>query len=180
MPLDALISEATRYAQVTMKRSGMLAPVMLAAAEQGMILFSPEQLSDTGAKDDFANKVRLITASYGATSVVLIVESWVTRARKDEPLDVNTPPSESLEREEMVVLIAEGQGGVHRTLMLPIHRLDNGKFWNLGDAVEMGADTFSGRFAGLLPPKSADEKTRAMGKVLLKAMAVKLTALEKR
>jgi len=174
MPLDALISEATRYAHVTMKRSGVLAPVMLAAAEQGMILFSPDSLSDTGAKDDFANKVRLITASYGATAVVLIVESWVARARKDEPLDMNTPPSESLEREEMVVLMAEGQGGVRRTLMLPIHRLDNGKFWNLGDAEEMGADSFKGRFAGLLPPKPVDDKTREMGKALLKAMGVKL------
>ncbi|MCX6839026.1 MAG: hypothetical protein NTX35_14620 [Verrucomicrobia bacterium] len=62
----------------------------------------------------------------------------------------------------------------------PIHRLDNGKFWNLGDAEAMPADSFSGRFAGLLPPKPVDEKTRQMGKVLLQAMGVKVCKLDGR
>jgi hypothetical protein len=64
-------------------------------------------MSDTGAKDDFANKVRLITGSYGASAVVLIVESWITKAKADEPLDTLTPPSESYDREEVVVLIGQ-------------------------------------------------------------------------
>lgn len=151
--------------------------MMMATTEQGLMLFSPDKLTDTGSKDDFANTVRLIAASYGATAVVLILESWVTRAKQGEHLDTSTPPSESLEREEMVVLIGQGQGGAHRTLMLPIVRLDNGKFWNLGDAQEVGADGFQGRFAGLLPPKPVDEKTRAMGCVLLEAMGVKVEKL---
>ncbi len=93
--LNSLIAEATSYARFTMKTSGCLAPIMMAATEQGIILFSPDKMSDTGAKDDFANKVRLITASYGASAVVLIVESWITKAKADEPLDALTPPSES-------------------------------------------------------------------------------------
>ncbi len=80
---------------------------MMAATEQGIILFSPDKMSDTGAKDDFANKVRLISASYGASAVVLIVESWITKAKADEPLDTLTPPSESYDREEVVVLIGQ-------------------------------------------------------------------------
>jgi hypothetical protein len=52
-------------------------------------------MSDTGAKDDFANKVRLITGSYGASAVVLILESWITKAKAGEKLDTDTPPSES-------------------------------------------------------------------------------------
>jgi hypothetical protein len=171
--LDSLIAEATRYAQFTMKKSGSLAPMMMASTDQGLILFSPDSLSDTGAKDDFANKVRLITASYGASAVVLILESWITKAKVGEKLDMTTPPSESYDREEVVVLIGQApQGNI--THLLPIHRLGNGKFWNLGDAEEMAADSFEGRFAGMLPPKPVDEKTRQMGRVLLEAMGVKV------
>jgi hypothetical protein len=143
MQLKALIAEATRYAHFTMKTSDCLAPIMMAATDQGIILFSPDKLSDTGAKDDFANKVRLITASYGASAVVLIVESWITKAKADEPLDTSTPPSDSYDREEVVVLIGQSpQGNI--THLLPIHRLGNGKFWNLGDAEDMPADSFEG------------------------------------
>ncbi len=42
----------------------------------------------------------------------------------------------------------------------------------------MPADSFEGRFAGLLPPKPVDEKTWQMGKVLLEAMGVKVTPLK--
>jgi len=177
MPLEALITEATRYARFTMKMSGSLAPMMMASTAKGIILFCPNGLSDTGAKDDFANKVRLITASYGASAVVLILESWITKAKADEPLDTLTPPSESYDRDEVVVLIGQApQGNI--THLLPIHRLGNGKFWNLGDAEDMPADSFEGRFAGLLPPKQSDDKTRQMGKVLLEAMGVKVTPLK--
>jgi hypothetical protein len=72
---------------------------MMAATDQGTLLFTPDKLSDTGAKNDFANKVRLITASYGASAVVLLLESWITKAKADEPLDTLTPPSESYDRE---------------------------------------------------------------------------------
>jgi hypothetical protein len=88
--LQPLIAEATRYARFTMKKSGFLAPVMMASTDQGLILFSPDSMSDTGAKDDFANKVRLITGSYGASAVVLILESWITKAKVGEKLDTET------------------------------------------------------------------------------------------
>lgn len=156
-----------------MKRHGRLAPVMMAATPEGVILFSPDQMTDTGAKDDFANKVRLITGSYGASAVVLILESWITKAKAGEELDTETPPSESYDREEVVVLIGQAPQG-NMTHLLPIHRLDNGKFWNLGDAEDMPADSFQGRFTGLLPPKPADEKTRQMGRMLLDAMGIKI------
>jgi hypothetical protein len=177
MSLQPLIAEATRYARFTMKKSGFLAPVMMASTDQGIILFSPDSLSDTGAKDDFANKIRLITASYGASAVVLILESWITKAKVGEKLDTETPPSESYDREEVVVLIGQAPLG-NITHLLPIHRLGNGKFWNLGDAEEMPADTFEGRFASLLPLKPIDEKTRQKGRMLLEAMGVKIGKFE--
>ncbi|WP_397382563.1 hypothetical protein [Prosthecobacter sp.] len=42
----------------------------------------------------------------------------------------------------------------------------------------MTADSFEGRFAGLIPPKPIDEKTRQMGMVLLEAMGVKVMPLK--
>lgn len=177
MQLEARITEATRYARFNMKKSGFLVPAMMAATEQGIILFSPDKLSDKGAKDDFANKVRLVTDSYGASALVLILESWITKAKSDEPLDTLTPPSESYDREEVVVLIGQAPLG-NITNLLPIHRLGNGKFWNLSDAEDMPANSFEGRFAGLLPPKQSDEKTQQMGKVLLEAMGVKVSMMK--
>ena len=178
MQLETLIAEATRYARFTMKKNSYLVPVMMATTEHGIILFSPDKMSDTGAKDDFANKVRLITGSYSASAVVLILESWIIKAKVGEKLDTDTPPSESYDREEVVVLIGQSpQGNITR--LLPIHRLGNGKFWNLGDAEEMAADSFSGRFAELLPPKPSDEKPRQMGKALLQAMGVKVIPLKR-
>ena len=93
------------------------------------------------------------------------------QSEADEPLDTLTPPSESYDREEVVVLIGQAPQG-------NINRLGNGKFWNLGDAEDMPTDSFKGRFAGMLPPKPADEKTRQMGKKLLDAMGVKVTMLK--
>jgi len=179
MQLKALIAEATRYAHFTIKTSGGLGPIMMAATEQGIILFSPDKMSDTGAKDDFANNVRLITASYAASTVVVTLEAWITKSKEGEPLDSLTPPSESYDREEVVVLIGQAPQG-NTTYLLPIHRLGNGKFWNLGDVEDMPADSFEGRFAGMLSPKPADEKTRQMGKVLLEAMGVKVMPLKSR
>lgn len=59
---------------------------------------------------------------------MLIVESWITKAKAREKLDTETPPSESYDREEVLVLIGQRQGGEHRTHFLPMHRLGNGKF----------------------------------------------------
>ena len=125
------------------------------------------------------NNTLKVSATLVATkvdAVVLILESWITKAKPGEKLDSETPPSESYDREEIVVLIGQApQGNI--THLLPIHRLGNGKFWNLGDAQEMAADSFEGRFAGMLPPKPADEKTRQMGRVL-EAIGVKIGKFE--
>jgi hypothetical protein len=44
----------------------------------------------------------------------------------------------------------------------------------------MPADSFEGRFAGMLPPKPVDDKTRQMGKMLLEGMGVKVMPLKGR
>ena len=116
--LSSLMDEAARYAQFTMRRDGFLAPLMMAATNEGVLMFSPKRLDDESGKEQFANVVRLITGAYGATAVVLILESWMTRASREEPLDM-TPPSESFDREEVITLIGQSTED-HSTRMFPI------------------------------------------------------------
>ncbi|MFN0079135.1 MAG: hypothetical protein ACKVY0_21950 [Prosthecobacter sp.] len=174
--LDSLMQEATRYAEHWMKKSGSLAPSMMAATAQGTVLFLPQGMKDAQGKDDFAYTVRLICAAHAASAVVLMVESWVAQAKPGEKLDITTPPSQSPDREEVVVLIGQGLAG-NVTRMLPIVRSDNGRFWNLGDPQDMPATTLEGRFAGLLPPQPVGEQERKMGRLLLDAMGVRLAKL---
>ena len=145
---------------------------MFAHTDKGTMIYLPEGMKDVQAKDDFVTKVRLIAGSCAATAVVIVMESWVTMAKKGENLDM-TPPSESHERQEMVVCIGESSGE-HCSQLLPIVRLDNGQFWNLGDPQELGSNLFQGRFTQLLPPNPPDEAAREMGMMLLKAMGAKV------
>ena len=51
----------------------------------------------------------------------------------------------------MIVLIDQSpQGNI--TQLLPIHRLDIGRFWSLGDAEDVPTDSFEGRSAELRCP----------------------------
>ncbi len=41
--IQSVIADATRYARFTMKKSGNLAPVMMASTVQGLMLFTPDK-----------------------------------------------------------------------------------------------------------------------------------------
>ncbi len=90
-------------------------------------MFSPKDMNDEDAKDMFAATVCLIAGTYGASSVVLILESWMTLSSQGGGTLDMTPPSESYEREEVVTLIGQSKDG-NCTRMYPIVRLGNGKF----------------------------------------------------
>jgi hypothetical protein len=156
-----------------MGNSGQIPPTMFAQAEEGMLIFMPDGMRDAEAKDDFVTKVRLIAASYDATAVVLVLESWVTMAKQGQKLEMS-PPSESHERQEMVVLIGEAKNETWFRF-LPIVRSDNGKFWSLGEPQRPDADSFQGRFSQLLPPEAPDEATRRTGMAMLTALGGKIT-----
>ena len=79
--LDTLTAYAEGYAEFSMKNIGRVAPTMLAVSPDGLLHFIPESLADERAKNDFANIGRLICAAYGATYMVMILESWVTMAK---------------------------------------------------------------------------------------------------
>ena len=81
--LDTLAAYAEGYAEFAMKNLGRVPPTMLAVSPEGLLHFIPESLADERAKNDFANIGRLICAAYGATSMVMILESWATMAKPE-------------------------------------------------------------------------------------------------
>ncbi len=175
--LDALVTYAQGYAEFAMKNVGRVPPTMLAVTTDGLLHFLPESLADERAKDNFANVGRLICAAYGATSAVMILESWVTLAKPDAPLDPTTPPSEAFDRMEFVVVMGETAGRKTQRF-LPIVRTDAGGFFGFGDSDLPQFDGIEGRFAGMLPPVEPPAETRAMAQAVLAAMGVTRDSLQ--
>ena len=175
--LDTLAAYAEGYAEFAMKNIGRVPPTMLAISTEGLLHFIPESLEDERAKNDFANIGRLICAAYGATCMVMILESWVTMAKPGKELDMDTPPSEAFDREEVVVVMGETVGRKTQRF-LPIVRTDAGGFFGFGEFDAMKLDGIEGRFAGMLPPKEATPEMRAMSQALLAAMGVTREALQ--
>lgn len=175
--LDTLATYAEGYAEFAMKNIGRVPPTMLAISPEGLLHFIPESLEDERAKNDFANIGRLICAAYGATNMVMILESWMTMAKPGQTLDTETPPSEAFDREEVVVVMGETIGRQTQRL-LPILRTDAGGFFGFGEFDAMKLDGIEGRFAGMLPPGKVTPETRAITRALLAAMGVTRDALQ--
>ena len=169
--LESLAAYAEGYAEFAMKNIGRVPPTMLAAAPEGLLHFIPESLADERAKNNFANIGRLICAAYGATHMVMILESWVTMAKPGQALDMETPPSEAFDREEFVVVMGEAFGRKTQRF-LPILRTDAGGFFGFGEFNATKFDGIEGRFAGMLPPEETTPETRAMAQALLATMGV--------
>jgi hypothetical protein len=174
--LDTLAAYAVGYAEFAMTNIGRVPPTMLAVAPEGLLHFIPETLADERAKNDFANIGRLICAAYGATCMVMILESWVTMAKPGKTLDMETPPSEAFDREEFVVVMGETFGSKTQRF-LPIIRTDAGGFFGFGEFEASKFDGIEGRFAGMLPTEKPTPEMRAMAQALLAAMGVTRDAL---
>ena len=104
------MTQAEGYANFSMRQIGHVPPTLLARSPDGLLQFTPNSLADERAKNDFSNTARLICVAYGVTAAVLVVESWMTLAKPGESLDPTEPPSEALDRQEVVALMGEVPG----------------------------------------------------------------------
>lgn len=86
-------------------------------------------------------------------------------------LDLDTPPSEALDRREVVLLIGE-TFGYHTQKFLPIIRTDAGGFFGFAEYDGAQGDSFQGRFAELMPPGGAPVDKQALARRLLDAMGL--------
>ena len=170
-PLQSLIAQAADYAEYAMRKFGRIPPTLLAETAEGLVVYLPESMGDERAKDNFANTARLVAAAYAPTAVVLILESWMTMARPGEPSVPMVPPSQSPDRQEVVVIQAEG-ADARSAVLLRIQRRGNGKFSGFGTADVPEFDEMSGRFAGLFPPKPPTPENQKIARQLLAMIGV--------
>lgn len=134
-------------------------------------MLMPESLAADNAKDDFATNARLMCIAHSATSVVMALEAWAKFAKADEKFDETEPPSEAIDRCEVIVLMGESHSG-QKQKFLPIIRSGNGKFFGFGDPDAPTMDEMKGRFAQLLPTKVPDAAMRELARTMLKVKGV--------
>jgi hypothetical protein len=169
--LDDLFAQAEHYAGFCMRNSGKMSPTLFLIGADGPLMFVPASLVDANEKDAFANTARLVCIAHAATVSVMALEAWMKTATPGEKMDMTEPPSESFDRQEVIVLMGESHGG-QKQKFLPIIRHDNGKFFNLGETTVPGMDKMEGRFAQILPPKMPDGEMRLLAQTMLKVKGV--------
>ena len=165
--LDDLLAQAEHYANYSTRNLGRLPPTLFLTGPDGLLMFMAESLADDSAKDDFATYARLACIAHGATAVVMALEAWIKFAKPGEKLDETEPPSEAVDRREVIVLMGESRSG-QKQKFLPIIRSGNGKFFGLGDDEAPAMDQMKGCFAQILPPKPPTAEIRALAQTLLK------------
>jgi hypothetical protein len=173
--LDALMRRARDYAHFAMHKMGQVRPTLFASTPEGLLMFTPESMTDASAKENFANTARLICAAYGAMAAVLALEAWATFAKPGEPLDETEAPSEAFDRRELVVLMGESSHE-RQQQFLPIIRTDAGTFFGFDEMTSPEFDQMKGRFSQILPPRPPSPEHRKMAKAVLSVMGVRLTA----
>lgn len=169
--LDDLLARAENFAGFSMCSSGKVPPVLFAASPGGPIFFMPSSLADVRAKDNFANAARLICVAHSATAVVMVLEAWMKLAKSDGSLDLNEPPSEAWDRQEIVLLTGETHSGIKQKI-LPIIRTDAGGFFGFGEFQGPFPTSFEGRFAQMLPTKKPTLEMQNRARMFLVALGI--------
>lgn len=169
--LDALLRNAKGYAEHMMGTTGTVPPALMAETPEGFMMFVPKSLEDGAEKDKFANAGRLLAVGYKATALAMVLESWATFAKRPgQPLP-KVPPSQSPDREEVVVIMAEARGSKAQQFLF-IQRDSSGKFTGFGTSLVPQFEELEGRFAQMMPPKEPSDKDAQMAQMLLTAMGV--------
>ena len=172
--LQDLLAQAEPYALFCMRNSGRMSPTLFIIGPDGPVMFVPESLANEGEKDAFATTARLMCIAHAASVVVMAMEAWIKTATPGEQLDMNEPPSEAFDRQEIIVLMGESRDG-QKQKFLPIIRSGNGKFFGFGESDIPVLDKMEGRFAQLLPPNLATAEHRAPARAMLKVKGVNVT-----
>jgi hypothetical protein len=177
--LDDLMAQAAHYADFCLRNSGRMPATLFLIGDDGPLMLIPESLAGEQEKDDFANTSRMVCIAHNASACVMALEAWLKTAKPGEPFDVTEPPSEALDREEVVVLMGEESTG-QRQQFLNIIRSGNGKFFGLTPNAIPLADSMTGRFAHILPSKAPDEAAQMLAKTILKVRGSKTVYLGNR
>lgn len=171
--LEALLAQGRHYAEHMMGSHGSVPPTLMALTEEGFMMFVPNSIANEKAKDQFANAGRLLAVGYKATAVAMILESWATFATRPGQVLPQTPPSQSPNREEVVVIMGETRDSRGQQFLF-IQRNSAGNFTGFGTSLLPQFDDLQGRFAQMMPPKEPGEKDALMARTLLGAMGIQV------
>ena len=116
--LEPLARQATDYALHMMRTTGSVPPTVIADTDEGYVFCMPSELADDASKDRFAEVTRLFAIAQAARSLVMVVEAWAKVPDARGHHDTDTPPSQSPDRKEVVVLMLEDHSR-NATVMLP-------------------------------------------------------------
>src|SRR5260221_6449838 len=104
-----------------MPNSGKMPATLFVIGADGPLMFLPASLADENEKDAFAATSRLVCIANAATVVVMALEAWMKTATPGEKLDLTEPPSEAIDRHEVIVLMGDSHDGQEQKV-LPIIR----------------------------------------------------------
>lgn len=169
--LDDLIAKAEHYAETAMRQHGRVPPTLFGLGAEGPFMVIPESMANEAAKVHFVNTARLICVASDARAMALVVEAWARFAKPGESLDPHEPPSEALDRREVVMIIGEARG-VQKQKFLPIIRTDAGGFFGFGPYDGPKFEKSEGRFAQILPPLKPKMAHRLLAKIALQAQGI--------
>ena len=175
--LAFLLKQGTDYAESAMRKLGHVPPALFALTPQGGLQFVPSSLEDERAKNDFANKARLVCAGYEARAALMVLESWMKIVPPGQPNDPDELPSEAVDRHEIVMLMGETREARKQTV-LRIVRTDAGGFFGLTEFEGLPAAEFQGRFSQILPPKKPTPEMVKVTKAVLSVMGVTAQTLK--
>ena len=108
-----------------------------------------------------------------AKSLVMVVEAWARVPDASGHLDTETPPSQSPDRKEVVVLMLEDHSR-NATVMLPILRNAGGEFTAFGDPGPMHFGESVGRFSSLMPKNKPSVLEAAKAKTTLLGLGMNI------
>ena len=171
--LEPLARQATDYALHMMRTTGSVPPTVIADTDEGYVFCMPSELADDAAKDRFADVTRLFAIAQTVKSLVMVVEAWARVPDASGHLDTETPPSQSPDRKEVVVLMLEDHSR-NATVMLPILRNAGGEFTAFGDPGPMHFGESVGRFSGLMPKNKPSAREAAKAKATLLALGMNI------
>lgn len=171
--IEVLGRQAKGYALHMMRTTGSVLATVIADTDEGYVFCMPSALADEAAKDHFAEVARLFAVAHDARALVMVVEAWAKLPDAKGHLDTETPPSQSPDRKEVVVLILEDHSR-NATSMLPILRDQGGAFTGFGDPGPLVFGKSAGRFSALMPRNkpSVREAAAAKGALLKLGMTV--------
>ena len=171
--LNLLINQAEHYAKHMMRsRSASVPATLMALNSEGYVLHLPNKFANEADKEKLAQVARLVAIAYKASAIAMISEAWVTipKLRGQKP-DLTTPPSESPDREEVVVLMAEARGASKQRFLF-IQRDSAGRFTGFGTSLLPDIDKAEGRFSGLMPLRAPTEEIAMQALNLLRISGV--------